>query len=410
MTEAAARLRAPALLTVLLAGVATLGPFSVDTYLPAFPAIEAELGATPLQMQQTIAAYLVGFGVMMLFHGALSDALGRRPVILGGLALFVLASVGCALASSIETLLAMRVVQGVSAGGGIVVGRAIVRDAHAGDDAQRVLSHVMLIFGIAPALAPVLGGLLVTSFGWQSIFWFLAAFGVLLLVLCAARLPETHPPPARQRFGVMTLLRSYRSIAGHPRYVLLVLAVAFNFVGYFLYVVAAPVIVYTHLGLGATDFAWLLVPGTAGLMLGAWLSGRAAGRIPPLRAVGLGYAIMSCACLYNLALHALVPPGLPWSVLVHMFYAVGMALAMPSATLLALDYFPRARGAAASVQGCTQSLVCAAGAVLLVPLLGGAMLHLAYGMTAAMLAGALCWLAYLRLARRGRRAPARPGP
>ena len=168
------------MLAVLLAGLGMLGPFSIDTYLPAFEGIAASTGATPVQLQQTLSSYLLGFAVMNLFHGALSDRFGRRPVVLWGLAVFTLASLGCALSETIAQLVAFRALQGLSAGAGVVVSRAIIRDMFPPADAQRVMSQVTIFFGVAPAIAPVLGGLLFVAAGWHSIFWLLVGVGLLL--------------------------------------------------------------------------------------------------------------------------------------------------------------------------------------------------------------------------------------
>src|SRR5260221_441816 len=158
----------------LLAGLAALAPFSIDTYLPSFPAVAASLNVGPLEIQQTLSVYLVAFALMTLFHGALSDSFGRRPVILTSLALFALASIGCALSASLPQLLAFRALQGLCAGAGIVVGRAMIRDVFAGPDAQRLMSTVTMIFVLAPAIAPVVGGWLQRFAGWQGVFAFLA--------------------------------------------------------------------------------------------------------------------------------------------------------------------------------------------------------------------------------------------
>ena len=167
-------------LAVLLAMLGMLGPFSIDTYIPAFSAIARSLDASPVQMQQTLSAYLFGFAFMNLFHGALSDSFGRRPVILTGLAVFVLASLGCALAQTPGQLIFFRALQGLSTGAGIVVSRAVVRDMFPPADAQKVMSQITIFFGVAPAVAPIVGGLLAEYLDWHSIFWFLVAVGVVL--------------------------------------------------------------------------------------------------------------------------------------------------------------------------------------------------------------------------------------
>ena len=268
----------------ILAALAMIGPFTIDTYLPSFPFIGADLGATPAEVQQTLSFYLLTMALMTLFHGTLSDSFGRRPVILTALALYVITAVGCALAGSLSQLLFWRAVQGLTAGAGMIVGRAIIRDSFSGHEAQRLMSLVTMIFGIAPAIAPVIGGWLQGAFGWRAVFWFLAAYGAVLFVASVRRLPETHPvSAARQPFRAGPLLRNYRQLGGDPRLVLLCTVVALNFSGFFLYIVSAPAVIYGLLGLTETDFAWLFVPGIAGVMLGAFLSGRLAGRRRPVR-------------------------------------------------------------------------------------------------------------------------------
>lgn len=383
-------------LAALLAGLATIGPFTIDTYMPSFPSMARSFAVDAVLIQQTLPAYLIPFAFMTLFHGTLSDAFGRRPVILVGLAVFAVASVGCAFAQSLEQMLAFRALQGMSAGVGMVVGRAMIRDLYAGHDAQRVMSMVTMIFGLAPAIAPVIGGWFETGLGWRSIFVFLALFAGALLVACRAALPESLPPEKRHPFAARPLLAAYAKLLGSGRFVLLVSAIAFNFSGFFLYIVSAPAVIYGLLGLGATQFAWLFVPGISGVVFGAFLSGRLAGRLSARRTVALGYAIMGAAVCYNVGYHALFPPALPWTVLAVMFYTIGMSLAMPSLTLLALDLFPHNRGLAASLQGGQQSLFSGITAGVLSPLLAGSALGLGLGALALMLCGLACTLAYTR--------------
>ncbi len=382
------------LLAVMLAGLAMMGPFSVDTYLPSFPAIRQEFAASPLQLQQTLSVYLMTFAVMTLFQGALSDSFGRRPVILVCLAIYTFASVGAASAQSFGQLLLFRGAQGLSGGVGWVVGRAIIRDTFAGHDAQRLMSLVTMIFGLAPALAPVIGGWLQTWFGWHSIFIFLALYGGMMLAVCGLRLPETHPPEARQPFALAPLVANYAKLGGNASLLLLCLTVALNFSGTFLYIASAPAFIYDLLGLGENDFPVLFVPNIGGIMFGAFLSGRLAGRVSAQRTVALGYAIMFGAAALNVGYNALFPPALPWSVLPVMLYAIGPALVMPSASLLALDLFPKNRGMVSALQSFAQSGATALTAGLVSPLISGSGLTLALGQAAMMLAGGACWVLY----------------
>lgn len=378
-----------------------VGPFSVDTYLPSFPAIQRDFSATPLELQQTLSVYLITFSVMTLFHGSLSDSFGRRPVILACLVIYTLASVGCATAQTFGQLLFFRAAQGFSGGVGWVVGRAIIRDTFPGHEAQRLMALVTMIFGIAPALAPMIGGWLQGWLGWRSVFWFLALYGALLLAACSFRLPETHLREARQPFALAPLFRNYLRLAGNPRLMLMCLTVALNFSGFFLYIASAPAFIYGLLGLGANDFPLLFVPTVAGIMIGAFLSGRLAGKASPRRVLGMGYAIIFSAAAFNVGYNALYPPALPWSVLPIMLYAIGMALSAPSVTLLVLDQFPQLRGMASSLQGFTHSFCTALTAGLVSPLLSGSGLALALGSLALSTLSCLAWTGYRRIESRG---------
>jgi DHA1 family bicyclomycin/chloramphenicol resistance-like MFS transporter len=388
-------------LAIMLAALAMIGPFSIDTYLPSFPAIEADLRVSAMHMQQTLSVYLLGFAVMTLFHGTLSDSFGRRPVVLANLLVFALACAGCAFAATFEQLLVFRGIQGLSAGAGIVVGRAIIRDTLQGHAAQRLMSLVTMLFGIAPAVAPVIGGWLQSAFGWRSVFVFLALYAAVLLVACGARLGESLPRGERQPFELRALARNYLTVGRSFPLFLISSAIALNFCGFFVYIVSAPAFVYRILGLSATQFAWVFVPAVAGVTLGAFISGRVAGKLSSRKTVQLAYAIVFGAAAFNLAYCALAGPALPWSVLPVMGYALGMALAMPSLTLLALDLFPHNRGLVSSLLGFQHSLFSAILAGVVSPLLADSALELASGMAALSLAGCACWVLYLALQRRG---------
>lgn len=387
------------LLAATLAGLAMLGPFSIDTFLPSFPAIQREFAVTALQMQQTLSVYLATFAVMTLFHGALSDAFGRRPVILACLALYTLASIGCFLSQTFPQLLFFRAAQGLSAGVGWVVGRAIVRDAFHGHEAQRLLSLVTMIFGIAPAIAPVIGGLLQDTLGWHAVFVFLALYGALQLATCWVTLPETHPPEARQPFAAGVLLRNYVTMLCTPRMALLCVSIALNFSAFFLYVAAAPAVIYDLLGLTEHHFPVLFVPGIAGVMIGAWLSGRSAGRVERNRTVRIGYLVMFAAVAFSAGYHALFPAALPWTVLPYLAYGIGMAFSGPTLQLLVLEIFPQLRGTASSFQGFAHSLCTSIVAGFVAPHISGSGLALALGAAALVTAGGACWIGFRRLER-----------
>jgi MFS transporter, DHA1 family, multidrug resistance protein len=379
-------------LALLLACLGMLGPFSIDTYLPAFSGIAQTLGATPVQMQQTLSSYLLGFAVMNLFHGALSDSLGRRPVILAGIALFTLSSLGCALSNSISSLVLFRALQGMSAGAGMVVSRAIIRDMFAPADAQRVMSQVTIYFGIAPAVAPLVGGFLFAHANWHSIFWLLVVLGVLLWAACWRWLPETLHADTRQPFEVGNLMRGYWQLMRNPRFVALVFASGVPFNGMFLYVLSAPVFLGEHMRLAPTQFFWFFMLTISGIMGGAWLSGRMAGKVKPRHQIRHGFLIMLVTSLVNVCMSLLLPPNPWWSMWPIGVFAFGWALMVPVVTLMALDQVPERRGMASSVQSCVGSLANAAVAGVLAPLVMHSVVGLAFTSIGLMSVGIVAWL------------------
>lgn len=380
----------------LLGSYTMLGPFSISTYMPFFPMLMVSLGASQVELQQTLSAYLAAFGFMMLLHGPLSDAFGRRPVILGGLAVYFVASIGGALATSLSVLLLCRTVQGLSVGAGSVVGRVVIRDRLEGPAAQKLLAQVTMIFGLAPAIAPVFGGWLQNWFAWQSVFIFMAFFSGLQLLASYFALPETLPPAQRTSMKPAALTYSYSTVLKSKPFWLLSLALSCNFIGFFLYVSAAPIFVIEYLGLSKAEFGWLFIPATAGIILGAYLSGRLATRFSPEKTIGYGYLLMLVATVLNLAYNALLPPAVPWIILPIMLYTLGMSFATPSITLLTLDLFPSMRGMAASMQGFLQTMVMTLVSGVVAPLVADSGLKMALGVLSFLACGYLAWVNYAK--------------
>jgi MFS transporter, DHA1 family, multidrug resistance protein len=388
-------------LAVLLACLGMLGPFSIDTYLPAFTGIAQAIGASPVEMQQTLSAYLFGFAVMNLFHGALSDSFGRRPVVLVGLVVFTLASIGCALSQHIGALVFFRAVQGMSAGAGIVVSRAVIRDMFPPADAQRVMSQVTIYFGVAPAVAPMIGGFLFVHAGWHAVFWLLTGVGVVLFALNWKLLPETLHASHRQPFNTANLLRGYWSLGSNPRFLMLALASGIPFNGMFLYVLSAPVFLGDILRLAPAQFFWFFVLTIAGIMTGAFLSGRMAGRVKATRQIRYGFLVMASVGALNLVLNLLFSPSAWWALVPIALYAFGWATMVPVVTLMVLDLVPERRGMASSLQAFVGSTANGFVAGVIAPLV----MHSAIGLAATSLAmmsiGVVSWLwvkPHLRLA------------
>lgn len=364
-----------------------VGPFSINTYLPSFNEMSLVLGTDRVALQLTVSIYFLAFAFMSLWHGAISDSFGRRRVVLVGLAVYALASLGCALSTRVEHLWILRAFQGFSAGAGIVIGRAVVRDLHEGPQAQRMMSHVVLMFGLAPAIAPLIGGWLQSAFGWRAVFAFLCVLSLTLMVAVFIRLPETLPVSRRQPFNLAALGRGYAAVFGNLPFMTWSIAYACMFGAFFLYVLSAPVFLMHHLGLGEKDFLWLFGPATIGLMLGSALAGRASHRWSSARTVKFAFMIMAIAMFYNIGVCFVLPPGVGWYVIHILVFNLGMSLAIPSLTMRGLDCVPTRRGMASSVQLFVQTGFNALIAAVLAPCLWGTLLELALG------SAALCFFA-----------------
>jgi DHA1 family bicyclomycin/chloramphenicol resistance-like MFS transporter len=337
-----------AALTFVLAALSWIGPFSIDTYLPSLPHISESLNASAAHVQQTMTAFMLSFAVMSLWHGAISDAYGRRRITLIALSIYSLASVGCALSGNVYTLLVFRAIQGGTAGVGAVVGRAVVRDLFEGAAAQRLMSYVATIFTIAPVMAPLAGGYLQVHFGWRSIFYFLVILSALLVFCSWRALPETLPRDQRQRLQFVFLARSYWKLFTSFPYLMACASMSLVGAGLFIYIVGAPTFLMKHLGLAETEFLWLFLPISIAMVIGAWMSGRCAGKITGGQTIFIGYVIMAVSAAGNVLLNVWMAPAVPWTIVPVFFYVVGMAMAMPSLTLNCIDLFPMQKGLASS--------------------------------------------------------------
>jgi MFS transporter, DHA1 family, multidrug resistance protein len=378
-------------LAALLACLGMLGAFSIDTYIPAFAGIARSLAATPVQMQQTLSAYLFGFAVMNLFHGALADSFGRRPVVLWGIAIFTLSSLGCAMSHSVGQLVLFRLMQGMSSGASMVVGRAIIRDMFPPDDAQRVMSQVTIYFGVAPAVAPIVGGLLLVHFGWHSVFVFLTFVGALLWTISWRLLPETLHVTQVQPFHAAHLLKGYWEMFSSPRFLALALASGVPFNGMFLYILSAPVFLGDLLHLPPTHFFWLFLFTIGGIMGGAFLSGRLAGKMTPARQIRIGFTIMFTIATINLVANALFTAQPWWAIPPIGIFSFGWALMVPVVTLLVLDQAPHRRGMASSLQACIGSVANAFVAGVISPLVMHSAVHLALASLLMSCIGIVAW-------------------
>lgn len=351
----------------MLASLAALAPFAIDTYLPAFPTLEIALNGTSLELQQSLTFYLLPYALMTLWHGAISDSIGRITTIKWGLGVFVLASIGCAFAPNVETLWFFRVLQGLSGGAGNVVARAMVRDLFEGAQAQRMMATVQMLFGIAPAVAPMIGGLML-GIHWQAIFIFLALYAGLSLWAAIHYLPETMPQQKRVPLSAKQVIKDYRLIFSDKEFNSLVFALGANFAGFFIYVLASPVFLVKQLGLSEHQFSYMFIPTVCGMVLGSYLARRAAGRYSRQLVVKSAFVWMAVMALLNLLICFIFPTSVLLNILPIALFNVGMALAMPVLSLAALDRYPKIRGTAASGQAFIQMLLSTVSAGLIAPL------------------------------------------
>jgi DHA1 family bicyclomycin/chloramphenicol resistance-like MFS transporter len=374
------------LLTVILACLGMVGALAIDTYLPSIPAIGRAFDVGPVAVQQTLSVFLFTFAFMMLFYGTLSDSFGRRPVIMVALTIYTLASAGAALAPTFGWLLLFRALQGMSAGAGSVIGQAIVQDRFQGADAQRIMSHIMMVFGLAPAVAPVIGGWLYVTFGWRATFVFLALFGGAMLLACLKWLPESLPPHRRHPFHGVAIARNYLKVGRHPQFLLLSLSVGMAFGGLSLYIGSAANFVMEILHLPETAFAWMFIPLIGGMVAGSAWAGKRVHKVGRGRMLAIGYGMMLLACVLNVAYTALFTPQVPWAVLPLAVYTFGLAVAMPAIQVGALALFPDNRGLASSMLSFIQMMSFALVSGLVAPLLFGSAFKLACGVAVGLAA------------------------
>lgn len=375
-------------LVYALAALAALAPFAIDTYLPAFHVMGEALGATDLQIQQSLTFYLLPYAAMTLWHGAISDAIGRITTIKWGLGIFVLASIGCAYAPNVETLWFFRALQGASGGAGNTVARAMVRDLFEGPQAQRVMATVQMLFGIAPAIAPIIGGFLL-GINWQIIFIFLAVYASASLWAAVKFLPETMPSEKRMKLSAANVIKSYKTIFSDSEFAKLIVAIGANFSGFFVYVLASPVFLGKHLGLSPQQYGYLFVPTVTGMVVGSYLAKRVAGRVASPKVVKLAYAWMLLIAVVNLIVCYTQPASLIANILPIALFNIGMAMCMPILSLAALNRHPKIRGTAASGQAFMQMLLSTVSAGFIVPFVWYAPFGLAMAMLAYISVGLL---------------------
>ena len=347
------------LMTALLALLTAFGPVATDMYIPSMPDIGRLLAADASAVQLTLSAYLVGFAFGQIVYGPISDHYGRKPVLLVALALFCAASLACAAAPNIETLIVARTFQALGGCGAIVLARAIVRDLYSGERAGRELSRMGAIMSFAPVLAPLIGGVVQSWFGWRANFIIIVAIGLATIGLVWRSLPETLQRPAAAPIAIANILRSYGGFARHRAFVVNLGIVALSYAGLFAWISGSPFVLQDLYGLSAFQFSIAFAAACIGALTGAAIAASAVMRVGMDRTIGLGALALAAGGLVMIASLALGLPPIASFVLAMALYNAGIMLTMPQAIACAMMPFPDRAGAASSLIGFVQQISAA---------------------------------------------------
>ncbi|MDK8767495.1 multidrug effflux MFS transporter [Corynebacterium freneyi] len=347
----------PLLAALALATMA--GPLSIDTYLPAFPLMAGDLGTNQPGVQLTLTLFMAGMALGQFFIGPMSDSMGRRRLLLGSQLLAAVAAFVCAVAPDVWVMWGGRFVHGIAGGAGVVLARAVVADLAAGKSAARAFSLMMLINGIAPILAPIIGALLLVPFGWRSIFVFMGVFNVAALVVLAAVVKESLPPENRSAGGLRGLFGGIAEVVKIRGFLGYVIAFWFSFGAMFAYISGSPFVMQGQLGLGVGTYSLLFAVASAMIVLGSAISARIVNTVDPRRLLAAGIVAMLVASVLLLVDAHLNPTV--WIIVPLLMTALGaMGFIMGNATALATGLARRRAGAASAMLGAGQFVVAGA--------------------------------------------------
>lgn len=349
---------------ILLGSLTAFGPLAIDMYLPAFPTLAQVFRTDIGHVQTTLAAFFLAFAVGQAFWGPLADRFGRRRPLMVGLVLFIAASIACSMAPSIGALAVLRFVQGLAACASVVVARAVVRDLFPASEAIPIFAALMLVTGLAPILAPLLGGQLLISVGWQSIFWFLALFAGGCLVAVLARLPESLDARMRRSIAPGAVLATYLGLLKDRRFLMPALAGGCAIAGMFAYIAGAPFVLIEMYGIPERYFGWVFGANAMGFVVVAQVNARIARKVDPSRMIRVAGLMQTLACLVLLAVAWTDTYSLTWTLVPLFFSIASLGLLMPNTTATAMASFPDRAGAASALLGTLQFSLAAAASSL----------------------------------------------
>ncbi len=375
-----------------------IGPVAIDSYLPSFGSIAKNLHVSEAAVQQTLSVYLISFAISTLFIGTLSDRFGRKPVAVISLIGFSLTSVLASFSPNLEFLIFCRAFQGIFGSVGVVIGQSIVKDKFEGADARRMLANILMVFSIAPAIAPIMGGFLESHFSWRANFYFMAAFTALIALLCIFKLEESLPINHRHKLNFGSLVSGYLGCFTNPTFTLRAMSMGFSFGGIGIYIASASGFIVHILGLKETDFGWLFIPMVCGMIIGSRISAHFADNISATKMVFIGMVIGLSAAIINFTYNFLFTPKLLLAIIPLFIFAIGMTMTNPCINLMTLELMPERKGLASSASNFMRMAVFSMGSGVIAPLVFNSAHNLALAMLGSYAIAVALWFLSLKTA------------
>ncbi len=392
--------KVPKSLAFLLATCSMIGPFSANTYMPGLSQIGQEFGVSEAMGYQTLSTYLMAFAFSSLFVGAVSDEFGRKKVMVWGLVIYALASILAALSPNYTTFVIARILMGLFASGGAVLAMAITRDLYDDIRAQELTSLIAIIFALAPVFSPIIGGWIVVLAGWRFVFWFLAALALSIALMSLFFLKETHPEDQRQAFQFKPLVKSYAGAMKNTAFTAGVFCNGFIFMGSILFSAGAPDYVENIMKMGVTDFGYLMIPLIGFSVLGSVVCTWLTRRLGDARTMLSQIITMYIAGIVGVALNYFYDVSYPWCLVAPIVYSIAMSIERPILTVYNLDYFPKNRGMAASIQQFFQTSAFAFCAAFWVPIVMGSAWKYDLVLLFCGVMVSICWWVVLKTRKR----------